>query len=404
MQIFRLPLLERYVFRRALMLLLLVLGALVATMWMTQVLRELDVVTAKGQAIWMFVFMTLLALPALIQVIAPIAYLISATVTLNNLNADSELPVMAAAGASSRVVARPIIALGAVIFVAVTLLYHVVAPASLGALREIVAHVRADLLATLVKDGGFRTVDNGLTLHIRAKAPDGSFKNIFVSDDRIPSDSTQYIAKTGVLVESGGNAYLIMKDGELVRDNRMKGETSVVEFDTYGFDLSQFKAGEVNAARKPRELTTRELLNPAPDNPYREEFPARWKAELHDRITAPLYTIAFAFIALLFCGRARTNRQDRGYATALAVVSGFTLRGLGFGVLAAATNDAALIPLLYAVPIAGIVVSALALKRGYRWRTPVFIARFLDTLARLGHKLMKLSPLALFQRKSTGHA
>ena len=71
-----------------------------ATLWVTQVLRELDVVTAKGQAIWVFLLMTVLALPALVQIVAPIAFLVATIVTLNSLTTDSELPVISAAGAS----------------------------------------------------------------------------------------------------------------------------------------------------------------------------------------------------------------------------------------------------------------------------------------------------------------
>ena len=80
------PLIERYILRRATHAFLLTLGALVGTLWVTQVLRELDVVTAKGQAIWVFLLMTVLALPALGQVVAPIAFLVGTIVTLNSLN------------------------------------------------------------------------------------------------------------------------------------------------------------------------------------------------------------------------------------------------------------------------------------------------------------------------------
>ena len=53
------PLIERYILRRTTQVFLLTLGALVAVLWVTQVLKELDVVTAKGQAISVFLLMTL---------------------------------------------------------------------------------------------------------------------------------------------------------------------------------------------------------------------------------------------------------------------------------------------------------------------------------------------------------
>ena len=68
--------------------------------------------------------------------------------------------------------------------------------------------LRADLIAALVKDGGFRSVEDGLTIHIREKAPDGRFLGIFVNDDRKPSESLQYIAKSGVLLENDQGSFL----------------------------------------------------------------------------------------------------------------------------------------------------------------------------------------------------
>src|SRR5687768_5934495 len=126
-----LPLFERYVLARTTYIFLLTLGALIATLWVTQVLREIDVVTARGQAIWVFFVMTVLALPSLTQIIAPIAFLAAAILCLNTLASDSELPVIAAAGASRKAVNRPILILGVIVMVAVAASHHVLAPASL---------------------------------------------------------------------------------------------------------------------------------------------------------------------------------------------------------------------------------------------------------------------------------
>ena len=226
------PLIERYVFRRTAQVFLLTLGALVGTLWVTQALRELDVVTAQGQAIWIFLLMTLLALPALAQAIAPVAFLVGVVVTLNGLTSDSELPVISAAGASRKAVNRPILVLGAIVMIAVALSYHVLAPASLSALRALLSRVRADVIATLVQDGGFRTVADGLTMHIREKTPDGGFSDIFVSDDRNPNESLQYSAARGMLLERAGGSFLVLQDGDLIREDRVEDERNVVAFDT----------------------------------------------------------------------------------------------------------------------------------------------------------------------------
>ena len=157
------PLIERYILRRTIQIFLLTLGALVAVLWIVQVLKELDVVTAKGQAISVFLLMTLFGLPALVQAVAPIAYLVAVVVTLNALSNDGELPVIPAAGAAPKSVNRPILLLGVIVMLAVAFSYHVLTPASLANFRELLTRVRADVIATLAKPGGFRAVDRGLT-------------------------------------------------------------------------------------------------------------------------------------------------------------------------------------------------------------------------------------------------
>jgi lipopolysaccharide export system permease protein len=370
-------LMERYIFRRVTSAFFLALAVLTGTLWMTQVLKELDVVTAKGQTIWIFLVMTFLAMPALIQVIAPIAFLIATVFVLNGLNSDSEMPAMTAAGASRWTIARPVFVLAFLVTLAVSLLHNVISPISLSGLRLMIIQVRADLIATLVKDGGFRTVEDGLTIHIREKAPDGRFLGIFVSDDRKPEESLQYIAKTGVLLESEQGTFLVMEDGDLVRYEADSQSTSVVAFETYGFDLSQFTNTGSNLLIKPRERVTMNLFGITPDDPYRKKFPNRFAAEIHERLTAPLYPLAFAPILLAFLGRPRTNRQDRGFAIVTVIAICVLLRGAGFAVVAAVNSSQALIPALYAVPLLGMAAGLFTLASNARLRMP----RFAETIS-----------------------
>lgn len=383
------PLIERYVFRRTAQVFLLTLGALVGTLWVTQALRELDVVTAQGQAIWIFLLMTLLALPALAQAIAPVAFLVGVVVTLNGLTSDSELPVISAAGASRKAVNRPVLVLGAIVMIAVALSYHVLAPASLSALRALLSRVRADVIATLVQDGGFRTVADGLTMHIREKTPDGGFSDIFVSDDRNPNESLQYSAARGMLLERAGGSFLVLQDGDLIREDRVEDERNVVAFDTYALDLSQIGAPNAAAFYRAKERSTFYLMQPEPDDPFSAEHPERVSAELHERITAPLYTLVFALVPLAFLGRPRTSRQDRTYAIAAAVLVCLAVRGAGFAAVAAARGSPAAVLFMYLVPLAGIGFGLYAVGRDARLRMPRPVEALWDAAAEAGARVLR---------------
>ena len=105
-------------------------------MWVTQALRQIDLITSKGQTILLFLLITALALPSLVAFIAPVALFAGILYTLNKLNGDSELVVMAASGISPARLLRPMAVLSAAVFAVVAVLYIQVLPWSFGADRE----------------------------------------------------------------------------------------------------------------------------------------------------------------------------------------------------------------------------------------------------------------------------
>src|SRR5580704_19424774 len=108
---------DRYVFRTIFGAFVLVLFNLTAVIWITQILKQIDIITNQGQTILVFLRITGLLVPILMLVIAPIAIMIAVCYALIKLNGDSELVVMNAAGISPRRVCRPVLA--ACVFVAV---------------------------------------------------------------------------------------------------------------------------------------------------------------------------------------------------------------------------------------------------------------------------------------------
>src|SRR5215207_7391058 len=90
----------RYIFRTTFGAFMLVLVSLTAVIWVTQALRDIDLVTNQGQTVLVFVAITGLIIPLLVMVIAPIALMVAVVFVLNKMSTDSELIVMNAAGMS----------------------------------------------------------------------------------------------------------------------------------------------------------------------------------------------------------------------------------------------------------------------------------------------------------------
>ena len=66
--------------------------------------------------------------------------------------------------------------------------------------------------------------------------------------------------------------------------------------------------------------TTFYLLNPDPEDPYFRQYPGKFRAELNDRLSSPLYGLLFAVLPLVFLGQAESPRQSRAASATMAVI------------------------------------------------------------------------------------
>jgi lipopolysaccharide export system permease protein len=319
---------ERYLFRTATSAFLAGLLTLTAVIWVTQALKQLDLMTSKGQTILVFLTVTGLGLPFLTAVIAPVALFASVLYCLNKLNGDSELVVMSASGISTARLLFPFLALFALVFVGVAALYIEIMPRSFQAIQTLTARVHADFIANFARPGAFTELEAGFVFHYRERANDGSLRGVFIQDRRDATAITTYIAEVGEIVEKEGETYLLLLKGSTQRP-RASGDSAIITFDDYAIDLSQF-IGKGDAIRRPRERTTWQLF--AGDSRDPGQLSVQLRAELLDRFTSPFYAFAAGLIGFAALGEARTTRQGRGLAIISAVLVFAAVRLFGITV------------------------------------------------------------------------
>ena len=374
-------LIERYIFMRAATAFLMTVTVLTAIVWLTQALRDMDLVTAKGQTILIFISMTSLVLPTLVMTIAPFAVLIAVAVTLNNLNADSELVVINATSAPPWVVVKPIVILGMVATLMGGYLSLYAAPEALGSLRGFITQVRADLVANIVKEGIFSEIEDGMTFHIQKREPNGIMRGLFLSDERDPQKHIVYSSEFAQIIETNAGTFLSMengtiqqqqtkatKSGELDETNPDFASVNIISFDSYAIDLSKFTGVDDSQPKffKPRELTTGALLHPEKDDPTISRQSGVARSELHDRFTNPLYNLVFATIVAAFLAQVRTTRERRGSAILVAIVLVSGLRLAGFGLTSLSIQTSLAVPFMYALPILSILIGLWIVLSGRR--------------------------------------
>ncbi|WP_414471548.1 LPS export ABC transporter permease LptF [Microvirga sp. M2] len=362
-------LLERYILKIAFSAFTACLIALTGVIWITQALRELDLLTGKGQTIVIFLTVTGLSLPALISVIAPVALFMATIYTLNKLNGDSELIVMSAGGMAPQRLLRPFIALSVFISLVVGMISLYLMPASLQELRLLFTRIRADFVATMAKEGQFISLDNGITFHYRERSGD-ALLGIFMEDQRDKTKPIVYLAERGQTVEQNGQAYLVLEKGSVQRKdpNPKSRDSSIVAFERYAVDLAAFNQEGGEVVYKPRERSTTQLLFPDEGDSLYQAQTGRFRAELHDRLSAWLYPMAMMMVAFAALGEARTTRQGRGLAIAMAIAGIVLLRVLGFAASSAVVRSPTAIAAVYGTPLGAIAASLLLIFQGPRVR------------------------------------
>jgi lipopolysaccharide export system permease protein len=354
---------DRYIFRTIFGGFLLILINLTLVIWITQILRQVDLITNQGQTILVFLRITGLLVPILMLVIAPIAIVIAVSYALTKLNGDSELVVMNAAGISPRRAFRPVFLSCILVAVFVAYISAFLAPWLQRQMTQEIARVRTDVVSNIVRPGAFTSVDRGLIFHIREKRGENQFQGVFIDDTRTPDERITIVAEYGQIVNRGDSAFLIMRDGNIERRRAKERDPAIVVFDQYAFDLTRLTpAPQVNVGL--REKYIWELAFPAADDPVLKLSPSQFRVEFHERIYAPLYPLAFGIIAFAILGFPRTTRQSRAVSMFAVITAVAVLRLGGFAGTAIAVSTPAMLAVVYAMIALAIGLGSYVIWRG----------------------------------------
>lgn len=372
---------DRYIFRTTFGAFLVVLVSLTAVIWVTQALRDIDLMTNQGQTILVFVGITGLIVPLLILVIAPLALVMSVVHILNKLSTDSELIVMNAAGMSPMKLFRAFLSVIAVVSILVAITAAYLAPKGLRELRDWITQVRADLVTNVVQPGRFTQLERGLTFHIRERQTNGVLLGIFVDDQRDPKERTTMLAEQGTIVKNDRGTFLVLENGSIQRQEQGERDPTMIVYERHAFDLSRFSGGGTQTVTySPRERYLWDLMFPDPEDPVFKAQSQQFRAELHDRIAAPLYPIVFVILAYAYLGAPRTTRQSREFSVMSSVVAVASVRLAGFACSVLGQRFPAALYAQYAILVLAGGLGLRAIVKGSVIEPPAFMVVFANAI------------------------
>ena len=356
--------LERYIFKRAFVYAASSLTSLVLIVWIVQALSRIDVVKTSASAASNIFWIALMLLPDLFAGVLPFALLIGAIQALNSLNSDSERAVISAAGASQAVIARPIVALGLMGGLIMLLIGNVVGPASMSAFQNGIRSINADMITLFLKPGRFEQVQDGIVISI-GDVNGATVESLVIADTRDPASDLTYFAREAKIIDEDANSLLLLFDGQLHRRNTADNSVSVIQFQTYAFDLAALRPATDNSWVRASERSTAALIWPDPNDGLYQERPHSFTEELTDRMTNWLFAIAFVLWAIVVAGQPSTNRQGTGPAMTLGLCGGLALKAAGFVTLSQIEQGVFWVVISYLLPLAAIVLNSVLIWRNF---------------------------------------
>ena len=353
-----LPRIDRYILSQLLQYFGFFALVLVGVYWINKAVGLFDQLIGDGQSSLVFLEFSLLTLPTVIKLVLPVAAFIATVYATNRMMTESELVVMQATGFSAFRLARPVVYFGLVVALMLTVMGHVLVPASRSMLVSARAIMSENITARYLNEGTFTHPSANVTLYIRAISPTGELLDLFLADDRKPDETTTYTAKKALFARGDAGPKLIMFDGMAQVLTRSTQRLSVTRFVDFTFDIGALLTASVRPDRTPGELTTPELLWPTPAILTETgATAANLLFEAHNRFAEPLLAVSVAlvgFSALLVGGFSRFGlwRQIAMAVALLVVLQGFATVA---GDLAAQMPQGWL--LAYAAPLAGIAMA-----------------------------------------------
>lgn len=329
---------------------------------LSESLSAIGLVLNQRQSPLVFAEVILLAMPQLIVLVLPIALLVAGLVSINRLHRDNEIVICFSSGMSRWRVISPAIRLSAAVAALSLVITLWVQPLCYRALRDILFSVRTDLLATMIRPGQFTHPAPGVTVYAQSVDEEGTIRNLFIDRRMNGGRDTTITAREGRLRRGGAAPMLVLRHGAN-QELSPTGALNYLAFDKYVLDLRPLMVARPTVRYKLSDRYLHELLRPDLRQAWERANVGPMLAEAHSRLAAPLYNIAFMFLALTAVIGGPFSRLGYGARIASVAAVALVARTLGFAAQAASGATPMLNALQYAIPLSVTLICACILLR-----------------------------------------
>lgn len=228
--------------------------------WVNRAVGLLETLLGDGQTLGVFVQMSLLTIPGVVELIVPMAAFGAAAFAANKLSGDSELVILQATGFSYWRIMRPVMYFGAVVAIFTALVTNYLIPQAATQLRELNTEIAQNTTAKYLKEGQFHTPSDGIVLYFRDITDNGELLDIFIADSRNLNFQQIYTAQRAFVLNDDGTPKLLLLDGVVQRSILAEQTLSTSHFSDFTISLDSLVENERKGKLGAGEMATWYLI------------------------------------------------------------------------------------------------------------------------------------------------
>lgn len=231
--------------------------------WTLQAINFFDLVVEDGHGIKIYFLYSILNFPKIIHRILPFVFFISLFYILISYEAKNELNILWINGINKVHFVNKIIFISIILMFLQILNGSFFSPMTQFKARSLLKNSEIDFFTSLIKEGKFINVVNGLTIFIKKQNGDGTYSNIYLDDSTKKTQGSMgyrhqmIYAKTGMLIDNKKQKIFKLFNGKVINNENSK--INVFEFEQIDFNLKEFTSNTITSP-KIQELSSLDLI------------------------------------------------------------------------------------------------------------------------------------------------
>ena len=362
-------LIDRYIIKLCLRSFAFFTLVFLGLMLLQTTLKLFDEIVQQGHSVNLVSGLLFLSIPTLLTRSIPLAAFAASVIVAHRLNNDSEFTVFSSSGISAWRILRAFFYFGFIAFILMLLLTTYFKPMANKEIAERKHSIANSIGPQLLKEGEFQHPTSGVTTFVGDTNLQGELLNISIFDNRDPSLTHIYTAKTAQLIKDEQQLIVVLNDGLIQSFKPSQNNIAITTFSELTFDLSVKLTNDFINLPTIDQLPTMLLIRtPVVASKLSKTSVASVVENLHERINTAVLSLVVSLVGFSMLYIGGFSRFGSNRYIALAIFTLIFLKLVEGSTVGITYTELYYWPLLYSSSVLGILIvfTSLFVSLNYR--------------------------------------